>query len=356
MGLVRRPRVGLALIVGLALLALVGATSAVLRNGSEGRPDARASARKSLTNTLVTVPVRRAPLAAWVELTGRVVYPRPPRFRIPSVPTPGPIVTAVSVRPGQIIVDGTLLGTLEGAPIVALSGPLPAYRDLNIGDRGPDVDQLTSALRRRGAPCRCGVALTKTDRDAVKSTLFGGRTAGWGPKAVLPQAAVVWSRGLPFALRRVSWGVGRSATGVLGTGEGAPGLVHAEGLPAGLRVQSGARARVVGLDGRSYRGRVVRASQARVIVRFASEPRTHVNGSIAVSVRRVVSKAAALRVPRAALRPDVDGARGVVLVQRGTSVRRTTVRVLADLGDDYAIAAKGLHRGDRVVIASWGRP
>ena len=49
-----------------------------------------------------------------------------------------------SGRAGDVLVEVT------GRPVIALTGPLPAYRDLVVGDIGPDVAQLEQALAAIG--------------------------------------------------------------------------------------------------------------------------------------------------------------------------------------------------------------
>jgi peptidoglycan hydrolase-like protein with peptidoglycan-binding domain len=67
-----------------------------------------------------------------------------------SAPFSTVIVTRLGVRAGQRVRPGRLLAEIDGRPIFALQGMLPAYRDLREGDSGPDVTQLQRALERLG--------------------------------------------------------------------------------------------------------------------------------------------------------------------------------------------------------------
>src|SRR4051812_24334108 len=48
------------------------------------------------------------------------------------------IVTSVSVAPGDDVVDGTVLVTINGVPVLAQVGGIPFYRPLAKGSKGSD--------------------------------------------------------------------------------------------------------------------------------------------------------------------------------------------------------------------------
>lgn len=51
---------------------------------------------------------------------------------------------------GQPVRNGELLAELDGAPLFALTGPVPAWRDLTAGESGPDITELQRALAGLG--------------------------------------------------------------------------------------------------------------------------------------------------------------------------------------------------------------
>lgn len=57
------------------------------------------------------------------------------------------VVTSLGVSSGQRVVTGQLLGAVSGEPLVAFTTKIPLYRDLSLGDTGPDVLALESALK-----------------------------------------------------------------------------------------------------------------------------------------------------------------------------------------------------------------
>jgi hypothetical protein len=60
------------------------------------------------------------------------------------------VVTRVAVHVGQHLTDGQLIADVSGQPLFAAPLPFPLYRDLSVGDTGPDVTALGDVLRRAG--------------------------------------------------------------------------------------------------------------------------------------------------------------------------------------------------------------
>jgi peptidoglycan hydrolase-like protein with peptidoglycan-binding domain len=59
-------------------------------------------------------------------------------------------LTRLPVRPGDRVRPGHVIAEIDGRPVILLRGRLPAYRDLHVGDHGPDVGQLQRALQNLG--------------------------------------------------------------------------------------------------------------------------------------------------------------------------------------------------------------
>jgi len=60
------------------------------------------------------------------------------------------VITALDLEPGRTVPEGDVVAEIEGRPLIAIEGVLPLYRDLVVGDRGPDVAQLRQAFTRMG--------------------------------------------------------------------------------------------------------------------------------------------------------------------------------------------------------------
>ena len=99
--------------------------------------------------SVITGVVRMAVLRDAIVLAG-TVRPRRTVNVTASAPYATVIVTAVPARLGSRVWPGHVIAEFDGRPVVLLRGRLPAYRNLNEGDVGPDVAQLQEALTRLG--------------------------------------------------------------------------------------------------------------------------------------------------------------------------------------------------------------
>ncbi|MGV8883494.1 MAG: hypothetical protein ACOH19_15200 [Rhodoglobus sp.] len=68
-----------------------------------------------------------------------------------TAPTEGRI-TQFSCQPGEEVVSGSTWISVDGAPILTLATSVPLWRDLQLGDAGPDVLSLQNELIRLGKP------------------------------------------------------------------------------------------------------------------------------------------------------------------------------------------------------------
>ncbi|NTV40073.1 MAG: hypothetical protein HGA51_09005 [Demequinaceae bacterium] len=60
------------------------------------------------------------------------------------------VVTDVPLAPGDAVTSGTVLGTISGRPLIALDLDIPMYRDVTVGDSGPDVASIQRSLKALG--------------------------------------------------------------------------------------------------------------------------------------------------------------------------------------------------------------
>lgn len=130
---------------GAALLVAVTATGGVVvASGSqEGAP----TAQQPPANT---VKVEKGELSAMVSQDGTLTY------RARSDGSPYPVINRARGTYTKLPADGDkvdcgdVLYRVDDDPVLLLCGAVPAYRDLDIGDRGKDVRQLNRNLHKLG--------------------------------------------------------------------------------------------------------------------------------------------------------------------------------------------------------------
>jgi len=121
--------------------------------------------------TVTTAKVVSQILTSWVQMRG-VVYPGTQYDVYPLAPesdtaasgtgsaaggspagggSVGPVyVSRLDVAAGRTISNGEKLAEIDGEPLFALSGRVPAWRDMTPGESGPDVAELQKSLASLG--------------------------------------------------------------------------------------------------------------------------------------------------------------------------------------------------------------
>jgi peptidoglycan hydrolase-like protein with peptidoglycan-binding domain len=153
--LVRRRRVLLGAAAAAALLAAGGLIGASFVKS----PQQLAADTAAPPPTVTTAPVVSQVLTSSVQMRG-VVYPATEYDVFATAPDSAPAAGAASGSPvyiskletaaGDTVSNGQQLAEIDGQPLFALAGPVPAWRDLMPGDSGPDVTELQKALAALG--------------------------------------------------------------------------------------------------------------------------------------------------------------------------------------------------------------
>ncbi|MGL5867269.1 MAG: HlyD family efflux transporter periplasmic adaptor subunit [Dermatophilaceae bacterium] len=123
-----------------AVLAASGGLAAILLTSG---PDS--SAAPPASGAGATATVERRDLVTIEELTGEVGFGEPTAVDAAA----SGVVTSVP-KDGATVTVGGALFEVNAEPVVLLSGPVPAYRELTDGTEGPDVEQLEKSLRDLG--------------------------------------------------------------------------------------------------------------------------------------------------------------------------------------------------------------
>jgi peptidoglycan hydrolase-like protein with peptidoglycan-binding domain len=163
------------IVLGVAAGAVTVAVAvlATLGYGGRGRGDATPTAPPPKT-----APVTRTTLVDAVHLAGKLGYGAAEPFggRLSG------ILTKIA-GPGTVLRRGDVAYSVNDQPAVVLLGDVPAYRDLAVNVKGPDVKQFEENLRALGY------------RGFTVDTVFDGNTAlavkRWQKKLGLAETGVV---------------------------------------------------------------------------------------------------------------------------------------------------------------------
>ena len=220
------------LAVGLVLGAAVSwwATSRLVTSSSQSRQTA------APRRTITTVAVTHQPLQSVLNVAGTVAASQSFDVDVSPVSVPGAVDIVSSPPPvvGAQLAAGDVALVVAGRPVFVLPGPLPMYRTLGAGDRGPDVRQLQvdlaglgldagpangvfdsatqAAVRRLYTRAFFAPALSTAATDgtgpATPSTATAGAatpstTAAPAPTVELPQAELVFVPTLPAQVAQV---------------------------------------------------------------------------------------------------------------------------------------------------------
>ena len=161
--LARRRRLLLGVGIAAALLAVGGLIGASFVKS----PQQLAADTAAPPATVTTAAVVSQILTSSVEMRG-VIYPATEYDVYPSAPSAtgggaatgdgaagsgssAPVyISKLDVAAGGTVRNGEQLAELDGEPLFALTGTVPAWRDLTPGETGPDVTELQQALASLG--------------------------------------------------------------------------------------------------------------------------------------------------------------------------------------------------------------
>lgn len=99
-------------------------------------------------------------------------------------------ITRTECEPGALLKSGSSPVTIDDRPVVALSGEVPLWRNLDAGDVGDDVRSVQAELARLGFPVKPDGEYGQETRDAVRA-LFS-RIGEKNPDGSLPAKRVLW--------------------------------------------------------------------------------------------------------------------------------------------------------------------
>src|SRR5215470_2592091 len=133
------------LAIGVTIMSVVGlATTVVIESPADVAAESATPPATTLTALARWQVLREAITVPGIVRSSRriTVLGRAPYATV--TVTKLPVKSGDRVRPGQVIAE------IDGRPVILLRGRLPAYRELHVGDHGPDVAQLQRALQSLG--------------------------------------------------------------------------------------------------------------------------------------------------------------------------------------------------------------
>lgn len=103
----------------------------------------------------------------------------------------GGVLTALACSVGQPVASGDVVATVDGTAVTALATTTPLWRDLALGDTGPDVTALQTELARLGpGPAADGVVGPATVRAVTTFLAARGEELPLG--SAIPAHAFAW--------------------------------------------------------------------------------------------------------------------------------------------------------------------
>jgi hypothetical protein len=357
----RRTIVAGALLVGTVTLVGLGAPQ-VVRSPAQIAAD-----RAAPVLPPATAEVERRVVEATVTLRGEVTTAR--RVEIEASASDGAraVVTAIDVGDGDRVRSGDVLVEISGRPVILLDGRLPAYRDLQVGATGPDVEQLQRALAALGYGSADANGRLGPSTKAAVRRLYTDRGYPAPRGAVLPASEVAFLSGLPGRVERVDAAVGQTPEGavlVVASGRAIVTGSLAAGDRALVRVGQPAEITADELDLRA-RGRVVAIGELTATdgpsvhplrIRPRGELDRRFSGrEVRITLVSARSEGPVLVVPLSAITTRADATTVVSVLDDpadGTRTREVAVTLGVDADGYVAVEPVdgGLDAGDAVMV------
>jgi peptidoglycan hydrolase-like protein with peptidoglycan-binding domain len=373
-----------AVLLGIVIVALLGAIGGLLISTSVKSPADLAAQSQPPGLTRLTVTVRRQVITSTVLAQG--VVSQPAEVSGPAATGGGagssagaqPIVTRIFLHTGSAVPPGSVILEVAGRPLFVFAGTVPAYRNLVPGESGEDVAQLQTGLELLGFGLGNDTSGVYGPGTATAVAAFY-QSIGYpppmistGPKAdrgaMMPLSEFMFVPRFPAHLASIGAKVGETASGKLITlSMGNPAI--AGQLNPGDRglVRPGMKVTITDtVTGKSVRGRVTSVrSQAKtkhsisggiylpMRIRPSRPLRTALIGqNVSLTITAAHSAGPVLAVPEAAIFASVDGSTYVTKVTGSHSQVRVPVRTGITGGGLVQITPVGsgtLAAGDTVV-------
>ena len=297
------------------------------------------------------------------------------------------VVTAHPVNKGMTVNTGQVLTEVNGRPVFVVQSAFPFYRDVGVGDQGPDVTSLQETLQSLGysldidgsfgAQTEIAVRASTSDPAARPQDPKAGTDSGTST-AFVPYSEILGVKVLPSAsLSALAVGSAVGAEGesdiVLGsttttvTFEAAPAdLTYiAEGGEVSIEADSGVTKGVVSSiepiapstqeDAEGGQPETDESPSTSLVTVIPSEPLQASNAKVRVVSSQVIVDEEALLVPTIAVVDRGDTNQVVIVRRPGGEFVEVEVTVLGALDGKAAIrpsSPSSIRDGDQVRVGS----
>ena len=151
-------------IIALLLIITVGTLISAQNIKTTAQKDAEAAPPDPST---ITATVTREKLRTTVPLTCTANYAASTPLRYSGEGQ----YTAITIKHGDTVGNGTLIAEVNGEPLITLTGGFALYRDLKLDDSGPDAALLNEALTAMGRLGPQPARITEDTYEALNNLL-----------------------------------------------------------------------------------------------------------------------------------------------------------------------------------------
>ena len=151
-------------IIALLLIITVGTLISAQNIKTTAQKDAEAAPPDPST---ITATVAREKLRTTVPLTCTANYATSTPLRYSGEGQ----YTAITIKHGDTVGNGTLIAEVNGEPLITLTGGFALYRDLKLDDSGPDAALLNEALTAMGRQGPQPARITEDTYEALNNLL-----------------------------------------------------------------------------------------------------------------------------------------------------------------------------------------
>ena len=151
-------------IIALLLIITVGTLISAQNIKTTAQKDAEAAPPDPST---ITATVTREKLRTTVPLTCTANYATATPLRYSGEGQ----YTAITIKHGDTVGNGTLIAEVNGEPLITLTGGFALYRDLKLDDSGPDAALLNEALTAMGRQGPQPARITEDTYEALNNLL-----------------------------------------------------------------------------------------------------------------------------------------------------------------------------------------